>query len=96
MTIVLRRRAKLDLLDARHWYEKREPGLGTAPLAEVEATLRQIQEHPAIHPRVDEHVRRAALQRFPYGIFYVVTGETIRVIAILHRARSPETWQSRK
>jgi plasmid stabilization system protein ParE len=96
MKIVLRRRAKLDLVDARQWYEERQSGLGAAFRDEVEATLRQIQEHPRIHPRVDEHVRRAALRRFPYGIFYVVEGETVRVIAILHRARSPETWQHRR
>ena len=96
MTIVFRRRAKLDLLEARRWYEEREPGLGIALLEEVEATLRQVQEYPEAHPRVDEHVRRAALRRFPYGVFYVIDGKTVRVIAILHRARSPEVWQRRR
>jgi plasmid stabilization system protein ParE len=48
-----------------------------------------------MHPRVDNRIRRAALHRFPYGIFYILDGETIRVIAILHRARSPEQWRRR-
>ncbi|HEX3130652.1 MAG TPA: type II toxin-antitoxin system RelE/ParE family toxin [Thermoanaerobaculia bacterium] len=95
MKIVFRRQAKLDLLEARRWYEEREPGLGFALRTEVEARLNDVQEYPEIHPRVDERIRRAALGRFPYGIFYVVDGETIRVIAILHRARSPEIWKRR-
>ena len=44
---------------------------------------------------VEEHIRRAALRRFPYGIFYMVDGGTIRVIAILHKARNPELWRHR-
>jgi hypothetical protein len=31
----------------------------------------------------------------PYGIFYVIEADTIRVIAILHKARSPEHWSYR-
>jgi len=95
MTIVLRRRAKLDLLEARRWYEECQPGLGFAFLDEIETTLRQIDQNPKIHPQVEVEVRRAALRRFPYGIFYLVDGEIIRVIAILHRARNPRSWQSR-
>ena len=96
MKIVLRRLAKLDLREARNWYDERQPGLGDALLDEVEAALEQIRELPELHPRVDGRIRRAALQRFPYGLFYVVDGETIRVIAILHGARSPESWRRRR
>lgn len=95
MKILVRRRAKLDLLEARRWYEERERGLGSALLTEVEELLEQIRQHPEIYPRVDERIRRAALRRFPYGMFYVVDGDTLRVIAILHRARSPEAWKRR-
>lgn len=96
LKIVLRPRAKLDLLEARRWYDERGEGLGNALRDEVDAVLRRLAEFPQIHPRVDVRVRRAALGRFPYGIFYVIERETIRVIAILHRARSPEHWQRRR
>jgi toxin ParE1/3/4 len=95
LKIVLRRAAKVDLAEAREWYEKRQPGLSDALRLEVEAVLQSVREHPEIHPRVDKSVRRAALHRFPYGIFYVIEGGTIRVIAILHKARSPEHWSYR-
>jgi toxin ParE1/3/4 len=62
---------------------------------ETDAVLQGLRENPEIHPRVDVRVRRAALPRFPYGIFYIIDDQAIRVIAILHRARSPERWRQR-
>jgi plasmid stabilization system protein ParE len=96
MKVTLRRLAKLDLLEARNWYDERRAGLGDELHEEIEAVLRRIADFPHLAPRVDQRVRRAALERFPYGIFYVVDGDAIRVIAILHRARSPEHWRRRR
>ncbi|HEV3457293.1 MAG TPA: type II toxin-antitoxin system RelE/ParE family toxin [Thermoanaerobaculia bacterium] len=93
--MVLRRAAKRDLAEARDWYEERQTGLSDAFRIEVDAILQRVREHPEMYPRVDNRIRRAALHRFPYGIFYILDGETIRVIAILHRARSPEQWRRR-
>jgi toxin ParE1/3/4 len=83
------------LADARDWYDECQPGLSDAFRLEVDAILRSVREHPEMHPRVDMRIRRAALHRFPYGIFYILDGHTIRVIAILHRARNPERWRRR-
>jgi plasmid stabilization system protein ParE len=96
MRIVLRRQAKLDLLEARRWYDALSEGLGEALREEVDAVLQGLENHPEIHPRVDDRVRRASLRRFPYGIFCVIDRNTVRVIAILHRARSPAHWQRRR
>ena len=50
-----------------------------------------------MYPRVDPEVRRASVAHpFPFGIFYKIDGDTIRVIAILHNARNPEVWKRRK
>jgi plasmid stabilization system protein ParE len=96
MRLVLRLLAKADLREARDWYEARQTGLGQSFLECVEATLSLIQDHPQIYPKVDPAVRRASIDRFPFGIFYRVDGETVRVIAVLHKARNPEHWQRRK
>lgn len=96
MKIVLRRRAKRDLVEARQWYDERRVGLGDALLEEVDESLDVVRRHPESHPRVDERVRKATLHRFPYGIFYVIESDTIRVIAILHHARNPDAWRRRR
>jgi toxin ParE1/3/4 len=95
MRLVLRLEAKGDLREAFNWYEERQPGLGRSFRASVESILSSIREHPAMYPRVDPSIRRAATDRFPFGIFYRIDGETIRVIAILHNARNPEHWRGR-
>ena len=84
MKVVLRRPAKLDLIEARRWYEECQPGLGHRLLEEVDAALASIEQWPE------------SLQQFPYGIFYLCEAETIRVIAILHRARHSEHWRNRR
>ena len=95
MRLVLRRTAKRDLDDARRWYEERRAGLGQELLTCVEATLSTIRDHPHLFPRVDPRVRRARTDRFPFGIFYLIDKETIRVFAILHNARGAHWWKSR-
>ena len=96
MRLVLRLLAKRDLREAFDWYEERRPGLGQAFLASIDETLISIQEQPKIYPRVDPEIRRAATNTFPFGVFYRIDGETIRIVAVLHNARSPEIWKNRK
>lgn len=95
MRLVLRRGAKHDLEESRRWYEERQPGLGQEFISSVEASLALIREFPLIFPRVDPRVRRARTERFPFGIFYTIDGQTIRVLAVLHNARSSVWWKSR-
>jgi plasmid stabilization system protein ParE len=95
MRLVLRRAAKRDLEEAQRRYEDRRPGLGQEFLSSVEAKLALIRDFPLISPRVDPRVRRARTERFPYGIFYTIDGQTIRVLAVLHNARSSIWWKSR-
>lgn len=95
MRLVLRRAAKHDLLEARRWYDDRQPGLGTSFLTAIEAALATILQHPEIFPKVNPRGRRAKVSRFPYGIFYTVDRNTIRVIAFLHNARDPQRWKER-
>ncbi|HBL31678.1 MAG TPA: addiction module toxin RelE [Acidobacteria bacterium] len=95
MRLVLRHAAKLDLAEARRWYEERQPRLGQEFIASVDAALALIREFPLIAPKVDPRVRRAGTKRFPYGIFYIIDGQTIRVLAVLRNGRSSFWWQGR-
>jgi toxin ParE1/3/4 len=95
MRLVLRRAAKRDLDEARRRYEDQRPGLGQEFLSSVEAALALVRDFPLIAPKVDPRVRRKRTERFPYGIFYTIDGQTIRVLAVLHNARSSFWWKSR-
>jgi toxin ParE1/3/4 len=57
--------------------------------------FRRIQANPNQYPVVHRNVRRALVRRFPYGVFYVVEGQRIVVLAVFHGSRDPSQWKSR-
>jgi plasmid stabilization system protein ParE len=87
--------ARVDLLDARDWYEARRPGWGEVFLRSVEACFERIRRMPGGFQTVHGEVRRAQLRRFPHGIFYWIEGDQIVVFAIWHGRRDPEGWKAR-
>jgi plasmid stabilization system protein ParE len=95
LSVVIRPEAEADLAEAYQWYEEKRPGLGERWLLSVEAALSAIQRFPESFPVVHQHVRRALLRRFPYGVFYVVEGSAVVVLAVFHCRRDPRRWQER-
>jgi len=91
----LRPEAEQDLGEAAGWYEQQQPGLGQQFLDEVTVSLSRISETPLAYPVVHRATRRALVKRFPFGIFYLVEGGEIVVVAILHGSRNPRTWKQR-
>jgi hypothetical protein len=43
MTFRVRPEARADIFDAAQWYEDREPGLGVAFIAEIDAAFQRIE-----------------------------------------------------
>lgn len=54
------------------YYEKKLPGLGSEFLLSFEACMNYIQRHPLSCERRFLNFRIAIIDRFPYGIFYLV------------------------
>ena len=88
--------AEEDLLEAFHWYEEQNRGLGSEFFQSVEVCISNIQSNPEAYPIIYKTIRRALLRRFPFGIFYVVDKEVITIIACFHFRRDPSHWQKRK
>lgn len=80
---------------AARWYEDESQGLGVAFLELAEQTLTAISENPLQFPLVHRDVRRALLKRFPYGVFFRVRSNGIRILAIMHLSRDTSRWQRR-
>jgi len=47
-------------------------------------------------PAIDGPVCRALFHRFPYGVYFDPTGEEVKVLAVLHLLRHPDTWKERR
>ena len=95
LPVVARPAAAAEIEAAHRWYEKERAGLGSEFLEAVDRLLRVIAEDPERFPLVHKDVRRALLQRFPYGIFYRIVSSQIVVIACFHGKRNPKVWRLR-
>ena len=95
LPVRIREEAEVDLSDAAIWYEQQRAGLGQEFLARALSVLESLPDHPNLYPVVHKGVRRALLDRFPFGIFYSVENEFILVYAVMHARRHPRSWQGR-
>ena len=95
MRVTLNELAERELNDAAQYYEHEEPGLGQAFIAEMRRCADAIVEHPQAAPVVLDTVRRRLCQRFPYALLYTVTGDELRVLAVMNLKRRPGYWVGR-
>lgn len=93
--IAFRRQAKQDIFTTYRWYQQKRPGLGEDFLQAVDSSLALIAEHPESYQVIYKNVRRALLPRFPYSLLYVISAQTIKVIACFHLKRDPQEWHNR-
>jgi len=95
--VVIRSAAQTDVLDSAIWYEQQRDGWGHVFSTAILGTLQKVARNPETYPLVTERVRRASVDRFPFGVFYVVEDdrERVVVIAVIHASRDPDTWTTR-
>jgi len=95
MTVRFHPAARVELREARLWYEERSPLSAVAFAQEVDAAVSRIAEATMRYPVAEHGTRRVLLDRFPYNVFYRVGIEEIVVVAIAHQRRRPGYWSGR-
>ena len=93
--LVIRPAAEADMAGAYRWYEKQRPGLGEEFLLAAEAIFAQLERNPRAFPPIHKQIHRALLRRFPYGVFFLIDGEKIAILAVMHVRRDPRAWKRR-
>jgi toxin ParE1/3/4 len=78
---------RVDFLTAYDWYETESAGLGKAFADEFRAAYKKLRSGPELYAVRFYGIRRLNLERFPYGLFYTVQQDEIRVLALLHGRR---------
>jgi len=94
-TLVLRAEAKADALDAFVWYESHRQGLGDEFRDAVGVTLSRLVASPESYAPGYRGLRRAVVRRFPYGIYFRMTGDIVLVVGIIHLKRHPSVAKRR-
>ena len=93
--LIVRPEARADLLDAFHWYQEQQEGLGHDFKSSVDEVIVKIRKNPLNYKTVFQNVRRSVTRRFPFGIFYIVENKKVIVLAVLHARRDPMNWKNR-
>jgi toxin ParE1/3/4 len=90
---VLRRHplVRADISEAINWYEDHQPGLGLEFAADFFFHYRHLVRDAQLYAVRFADVRRLNLDRFPYGLFYVIRPPEIWLLAVLHASRDTET-----
>ena len=87
--------AEADLRAAFEWYEEQVDGLGHEFLVSIRACFSRLEQTPELYPKMLESLRRARVDRFPFGVFYCVADESVYVLAILHHRKNPDSLAKR-
>ena len=93
--LIIKPLAEIDAKETMLWYNDKLEGLGREFLLSLDAKINAIQRNPKQFPIKYKNIRRALIDRFPYGIFYIIENETIYILAIIHTKRNPTTWKKR-
>jgi plasmid stabilization system protein ParE len=80
--------AEDDLIDGYWFYERQHPGLGDYFRSCLIADIESLAFYAGIHEVVfGSH--RLLSKRFPFCIYYVLSGNSVLVVAVLDARRNP-------
>jgi plasmid stabilization system protein ParE len=82
--------AEWELVHAQAWYETKQEGLGERLIGEIERVFDYIRQSPCLYALRHNGLRRAPVHTFPYGVWYLVEGEVVLVVAVFHGNRDPK------
>jgi toxin ParE1/3/4 len=95
LPVILRLAAEADVRNTRADLDAIRPGLGNQFASRLRQVLERIDFMPRLYGVVWRDVRAARLRKFRHIVYYVVFADRVEVLAVLHGARNPSTWQSR-
>jgi plasmid stabilization system protein ParE len=85
----VRREAEVDVDEQAEFYDGEEPGLGLRFIQAVFSHIDVVAMHPKKHRQEIDDVRIALIPKFPFGIFFIIEGDQVIVLAVLDLRRSP-------
>jgi len=92
--VITLKSALLDLDEAKAFYDANDIGIGFYFIDSILSEIESLHLYAGIHPRQYGFYRMLS-RRFPYGIYYDIKEERVRVAAILDMRRNPK-WINKK
>jgi plasmid stabilization system protein ParE len=89
MRVVYHSAVEAELIESARFYEQKLSGLGRRFLDEFDAAVQQISAAPHCWHPVDSVRRRFLMPRFPFGIYYRLADDELRILVVKHHRRHP-------
>jgi len=86
--------AETQMEEAYDYLESQQRGLGDDLARDIEASVRQIAEHPLRWPEEARGFRRFRLRKFQYKLIYRVNRNQAEIVSVWHLARRPGSWRT--
>ena len=95
--IIISPPAEIDLIDIQDYYDDLVFGLGERFLLKFQEVLSLLERHPQIYPIIEDEIRRANMNTFPYTVFYSIEEfrNEVEILAVIHQSRNPIYWRTR-
>jgi plasmid stabilization system protein ParE len=87
--------ALFDIEEIILWYEDQREGLSFDFELCLEVGINEIQRTPSAFQKRYKQVKIRFINRFPFGIHYIVNNEIITIVGVFHTSRSPSNWLKR-
>jgi plasmid stabilization system protein ParE len=81
--------AESEVVQAAKYYQRRVHGLGAQFLDEFDRSIGRILASPTASRIVAGDKRRFLMPRFPYGIYYRIAGDEVRILVVKHHSQHP-------
>ena len=85
--------AEADLLSGFQFYERQEQGVGSYFLESLNSDIESLHLFAGIHRRAHGY-HRLLSKRFPFAVYYDLSGDEIRVWRVLDCRRDPRWIRS--
>jgi plasmid stabilization system protein ParE len=95
MKVRILREAKNDLIDGFRFYERQEQGAGDYFLSNLESDIESLALLGGIHPKPHGDFHRCLSKRFPFLIYYSLSGEIVLIRAVVDCRRKPAWIRSK-
>ena len=87
--------ANEDLNHAIRYYRQRSIVVARDFFNEVQRASTLLLDFPQACPIVRGEVRHKVLRQFPFSVLYVIDGDRVMVVAVMHHHRRPDYWHDR-
>lgn len=100
MKVTVTTAARLDLVTLLNIYDAKPVRHGDNMLDEFARTLNGIGDAPRRHSPVDDpcpgfEAREGYVKRFQHRVIFVIVGDEVLIVAVVHTDRRPGAWHRR-